>query len=398
MEEVRHNTALLERAVALVVQRASIPIRQAEALAAERLAQAAARRRLATGGAIALAAIGIGLGVYLGFWKPRVEPLVASHEQIALPVAPHEQIAPPVAPHEQIAQLNPHGPVINYEKFATQEAVYLGRSWTIETGHHYETDTDKEWAGAWCYTQQVVDGVKVKVDLVERDSPTSRPRAPIASQESLARVGLNDSSALDLATKCPWIDGKVYTQNEFFIPSGRTAPQLPTVAPPVPNYSPQPPTSIPPSYVAKDGFDLPGYDLPNMPLSVESQSECETSCNQTNACVAYVFNKAYRKCFLKSSVGTLYEYEVAYAGYKDSMGQSPRISSIQFHQKSGFIGTFYRTVENTRYFDCVTQCDKDQECGAFNFDSSNKQCTMLKSTFNSTPMPTVSSGVKGPLQ
>ncbi len=219
MEEVRHNTALLEQAVALVVQRASIPIRRAEAEAAERLARAAARRRLATGAAIALAAIGIGLGIYLGFWKPRVEP----------PAASHEQIAPPVPSHEQIAPLNPHGPVINYEKFAAQETVYLGRRWTIETGHHYETDTDKAWIRAWCYTQQVVDGVNVKVDLVERDSPTSQPRAPIASQESLVKVGLNDSSALDLATKCPWIDGKVFAQSEFFVPSGRTAPQLPSV-------------------------------------------------------------------------------------------------------------------------------------------------------------------------
>jgi hypothetical protein len=385
MEEVRHNTSLLEQAVALVVQRASIPIRRAEADAAERFAQAAARRRLATGAAIALAAIGIGLGIYLGFWKPRVEP----------PVASHEQITPMVASHEQSAPLNPHGPVINYEKFATEETVYLGRRWTIETGHHYETDADKAWTRAWCYTQQVVDGVNVKVDLVERDSPTSQPRAPIASQESLAKVGLNDASALDLATKCPWIDGRVYAQNEFFIPSGRTAP---SVVPPFPNYSPEPPTSIPASYVAKDGFDLPGYDLPNMPFGVGTQTECEHSCNQTNSCIAYVFNKAYRKCFLKSSVGTLFQNQDAYAGYKDIFGQEPKISALQFHVKSGFIGTFYRTLDNTRYTDCFTECDKDQDCRAFNFDSSNKQCTMLKSTFNSTPMPTVSSGVKGPLQ
>ena len=82
--DVRHNTALLERAIELIVQRASIPFRKAEAEAAERLAQATARRRLATGAAIALAAIGIGLGVYLGLWRPRIEP-----ERVAmLPVVP----------------------------------------------------------------------------------------------------------------------------------------------------------------------------------------------------------------------------------------------------------------------------------------------------------------------
>ena len=310
----------------------------------------------------------------------------------------------PTSPHG-----NPFGglpdkpPVFNYEKFGNQETDYMGRHWQVQAGHHYRTDTDREWTNAWCYTQQVIDGVNVKVDLVERDSPTSQPRAPIASPESLARVGLNDSSALELAAKCPWLDGKVYSLSEFYVPFKRTPPSPPGVLPPVPNYAPAPGTNPAPSpnirspnYVAKDGFDLLGNDLPNMPVSVDTQSECETRCNETDECVAYVFNKPFKKCFLKSALGTLYEDDFAYSAYNDLNGAAPRISSLKFHKKAGFYGNFHKNIDNVRYMDCEVECDKDQNCIAFDFDYSNKQCTMLRSVASSNPisMPTVSSGVK----
>lgn len=117
--EIRHNTALLEQAIALVVQRASIPFKRAEAEAAERLAQASARRRLATGAAIAIAAVGIGLGVFLGFWKPRVEP-------------PQVSTVPPNPHGNPFGGLPDKPPVFNYEKFGNQETDYMGRHWQIQ--------------------------------------------------------------------------------------------------------------------------------------------------------------------------------------------------------------------------------------------------------------------------
>ena len=244
------------------------------------------------------------------------------------------------------------------------------------------------------------------MDLVERDSPTSQPRAPIASPESLARVGLNDYSALDLAAKCPWIDGKVYSRSEFYAPSGRTPPSQ-SVLPPAPNYAPRPnyapatnpapsPYGRPPSYVAKDGFDLPGNDLPNMPLNADTQSDCETRCSETNECAAYVFNKPFKKCFLKSALGTLFEDEFAYTGYKDRNGAAPRISLLKLYKNYWFQGNFHKNIDNVRYMDCEVECEKDQNCAAFDFDYSNKRCTMLRSVTSSIPVPmlTVSSGVK----
>ena len=55
--QIRHNTSLLEQAVEHVVQRASIPVLQAQADALERTNRAVAIRRIATGAAVAIIAV-----------------------------------------------------------------------------------------------------------------------------------------------------------------------------------------------------------------------------------------------------------------------------------------------------------------------------------------------------
>jgi hypothetical protein len=131
-----------------------------------------------------------------------------------------------------------------------------------------------------------------------------------------------------------------------------------------------------------------------MPVNADTQIDCESKCTGNEGCSAYVFNKFYKKCFLKSSVGTLFEEEVAYTGYKSDAGDAPRISAIKFRKNSGFIGMFYKNLDNARYMDCYVDCDKDHFCAAFNFDFGGKQCTMFRSVNTSIPMRAVSSGMK----
>ena len=95
---VRHNTELLEKAVDLAVKRAAIPTLQAEAAAQRTMTRATGLRRLATGGAIALAAVGIGLGVMLGFWQPE-ETVASSKDEMAKTA---ELAAPPESRQEAI--------------------------------------------------------------------------------------------------------------------------------------------------------------------------------------------------------------------------------------------------------------------------------------------------------
>ncbi|TGQ96512.1 hypothetical protein EN847_33450, partial [Mesorhizobium sp. M1C.F.Ca.ET.204.01.1.1] len=73
---VRHNTALLEKAVDLVVKQAAIPTLEAEAAAYDRMARANAFRRIMTGLAVAVAAVGIGYGAALFFGREAKLPHV----------------------------------------------------------------------------------------------------------------------------------------------------------------------------------------------------------------------------------------------------------------------------------------------------------------------------------
>jgi gag-polyprotein putative aspartyl protease/PAN domain len=400
--EVRHNTALLEQALALVVQRASIPSQQAEAEAAERIARAVARRRIATGVAIAVAAVGLGLGIQFGLWRLPSEGRVVSlpPAQSPSPVVP-SPILPKTEPlpDRTVTEpkvFDPHAKVVDYEKFVYRKEFVGGRQWEVAAGHHYATDTDKVWSNAWCYTSQSADGILVKIDLAVRDSPSGKPRGPLASPESLKRVGLDDSSALDLATKCPWLDGKEYQASDFDAPISRGQPPTPQFVP-TPDRQPEPvPASPPaPAYVTKDGFDLPGGDLSNMPLNSDTPVDCEASCNATNACVAYVFNKSFKKCFLKSETGTLITDDQAYTGYKKLDRGQPRISPLIMYKQTALVGPIYREIDNLRYVDCTVECDKDFSCLGFNY-STTRRCVMLKQISNTIPMPTVSSGIKSP--
>ena len=415
--DVRHNTTLLERAIELVVQRASIPVRRAEAEAAEKLALAAARRRLATGAAVALAALGIGLGAYFGLWKRNVvservattsteRPIDKENEQPALPSQPDEK--PPVPlPSRSPATPNSREPVINYDKFVTQQVDFMGRRWEVVAGHHFNSDTDSVWSNAWCYTEQDIDGVRINIKLAARESQTALPLGPIASVESLSKVGLNDASAMELASNCHWLDGKTYSKNEYAAypdraPVGPYASPARPTSPPAPTAPISPPSSpqIQPvsSYVSRDGFDMPNNDLDNASTSSNSLSECESSCNNRSGCVAYVFNKMYKKCFLKARIGTLLANDTAYTGYNSSISETPRTSLLQIHDKTAQIGKLYRSTNAPKYLDCIVECDNDFSCVGFNYDPNSRQCDLLQQIVKSQSMPGLYSGVKASME
>ena len=113
---------------------------------------------------------------------------------------------------------------------------------------------------------------------------------------------------------------------------------------------------------------MPNNDLANMPIGSDLQSECEASCNSASGCVAYVFNKQYKKCFLKNAAGTLFQNDTAYTGYTSTNGEQPKFSLLKFHDKTAQIGTAYGSPSNIRYVDCALDCDKDFACIAFNYD------------------------------
>ena len=222
--EVRHNTALLEKAVELVVLRAAIPAQQAEAEALRKRAAAISQRRLATGIAIAVAALGVGLGFYLGFWNNRSENIQRASIDTR-PTFPEPQSGTSAKPTSSLpnsqARPAPDKITVDFTKFASLTVQFLGRRWSLSAGHRFASDRDPTWSSAWCYTEIDVDGANIKIDLADRANAEVKPVAPIATKETLAKAGLDDESALALATKCPWLDNRIYRINEFSISPNR---------------------------------------------------------------------------------------------------------------------------------------------------------------------------------
>lgn len=233
--EVRHNTSLLERALEHVVRQASIPSIEAEARAHEKMARAQGFRRMATGAALGLAAVGIGLGLWLAYPNhtyvseapaPGASP--ATTEAAPDSNSPAKETPPSGAPtHPQPPQEPPGNPDVvttNYTIFSYRTVSLAGRTWEVTAGHFFENETDKQWKHAWCYTEDRRDGLIVKIDLANRESSAAQPKAPAATTQTLQKVQLSTFEALTLATKCPWLDKKDYTVRDFSSTPGQSNP------------------------------------------------------------------------------------------------------------------------------------------------------------------------------
>lgn len=404
--QIRHNTQLLEQAVDLMVKRSAIPTLEAEAAAHEKIARANGFRRMATGGAIAVAAVGIGIGAMLVLGRgetvpekpsPEIvqrapEPTIdqepgkpAEREKQTERVQPEENVAeegkterprspephvPPVPPIVE-EPAKPDAVVSDYTKFLTRDTQFLGGSWTLTSGHHFNDENSPTWDKAWCYTRRLINGVDVNIELVNRLSPVSKPQAPVSPAETLASVGLNDDSARELAGKCAWLDGSSFGSADFEESPGRPQPQ---------------------ALLVQDGWDALGYDLPNMPIRNISFEQCRNQCQGDSKCAAITYNKRHSVCFMKGHASILIKSDEATMAAKPAVASSLQYSSLVFAKDTVVVGSPYSSTA-TRYPDCIMACASDQLCAGFNYDS-NKTCTLMNAINSSADFRGVTSGMK----
>jgi hypothetical protein len=398
---VRHNTELLEKAVDLAVKRAAIPTLQAEAAAQQTMARAAGMRRLATGGAIAVAAVGIGLGVMLGFWQNE-ETIASGEEEMAKTaelVTPPEPTPEPVVPRaseetpatpplptprpplqDQLAEALPDIPTVDYTKFSNLQVRLFGREWLLEAGHHFQSERDASWDYAWCYTRQSANGVEVKVDLANRLSPTSPPMGPIANVETLEEAGLTDDAALELASKCAWLDSPGFTVDDF---------QPDPARPPARQASLE--KAVPSEFVSKDGWDAIGHDLAGMPIRNVTQQDCEATCRDNAQCLATTYNKTFQACFLKGDASILVRNGNSTVWAKDVVANNMTLSDLAFAQQQALVGHSYQRAAAS-YPDCVLACAEDAKCRGFNHAGTT--CELLDTVAQSADEAATSSGMK----
>ncbi|ESW76763.1 MULTISPECIES: PAN domain-containing protein [unclassified Mesorhizobium] len=394
---VRHNTTLLEQAVDLAVKRSAIPTLQAQAAAQEKTARATAFRRMATGGAIAVAAVGIGLGINLGLWdktlpEPAALPTIEQPSDLTSPKdEPPIPVPTPKPTQEQAPQADvptkPDVVTVDFNKFATKNVEFQGTTWELITGHHFKDENDQTWDRAWCYSRRSVNGVDVNVSLAARSAPTAPPAGPGAAAQTLQLVGLNDSSAVDLATRCAWLDGRTFASSDIIPDSSRE--QAATVP------AETPATEVDPDsgFVVVSGWDAIGNDLPDMPIRNVSSEQCQTACDTDFRCLAVTYNTKFRACFMKGDASLLVKSEESIMAAKKVVESNLRYSNLVFATKTEISGNAYWTSP-LRYPDCILQCANDKSCLGFNFRKKESACVLFNSITQSADNAAVASGIK----
>ncbi|MER9578585.1 PAN domain-containing protein [Mesorhizobium sp. M0027] len=395
---VRHNTTLLEQAVDLAVKRSAIPTLQAQAAAQEKTARATAIRRMATGGAIAVAAVGIGLGIKLGLWDKNVpEPVMLPRvEQPSARTVPNDDPAPiPIPTPKPAPEETPRADVpakpdvvtVDFNKFATKNVEFQGSTWELISGHHFKDENDETWDRAWCYSRRSVNGVEVNVSLATRSAPSSPPIGPGAAVQTLQLIGLNDSSAVDLATKCAWLDGRTFGSSDVIRDQSREQASALPIQTPAPSVDPDS------GFVVVAGWDAIGNDLPDMPMRNVSSEQCQSACDRDFKCLAVTYNTKFQACFMKGDASLLVKSEESIMAARKVVEGNLRYSNLVFAIKTEISGNAYWTSP-LRYPDCILQCANDKSCLGFNFRKKESACVLFNSITQSADNAAVASGVK----
>lgn len=199
--QVRHDVSMLQRAVEVAGERATIPVHHAAAQDYRVRLLAEARRLLAVGCAIAIAAIGLGIGVGLALgWSDTEAKNPSETARIRAAVSRIESGMPP---GEAPAGAEP---TTNFSIFRSVEPTLFGQTWLIEAGHHFDSSEDESWANAWCYTEKYSDGVWLRMHFSARNAPESDPISPPQTPQTLRAFELTAEQVKQLAGHCPWLE------------------------------------------------------------------------------------------------------------------------------------------------------------------------------------------------
>jgi ATP-dependent protease ClpP protease subunit len=129
--------------------------------------------------------------------------------------------------------------------------------------------------------------------------------------------------------------------------------------------------------------DLPGYDLPDMPLKLFTVEDCKAECDENDRCRAFTFNETHNMCFLKGMATEALQYSGAVSGYKGLATDISRVGrdfgptlSFRTSKDVEVLGKPFAKYAGTSLASCQDQCVVTSSCQAFNFYRSG-MCTML---------------------
>ena len=145
--------------------------------------------------------------------------------------------------------------------------------------------------------------------------------------------------------------------------------------------------------------DLPGFDMPDMPVGADSPIECNLICDRKSGCVAFTFNVSHKACFLKTNATEALQYSGAVSGVKATMNvnrignQYSNTTGFRTNKGSEITASWYSSMSGRSLGRCQDECVEDPQCKGFNFYTGGK-CVKFEVVKPATQNSTVYSGVK----
>ncbi len=162
------------------------------------------------------------------------------------------------------------------------------------------------------------------------------------------------------------------------VPFGSTSQQQANLPQQTPAISP-----MPPSWQFYDHTDLPGYDLPGMPLRVASANHCRKECEAHDRCSAFTYNVPQRACFLKGMATEALQYSGAVSGYIGSPGDIMRVGrdfgptlAFRTSRDIEIVARPFARFQNYSLSACQDQCVTSSRCQGFSYFRSG-MCLMF---------------------
>lgn len=204
----------------------------------------------------------------------------------------------------------------------------------------------------------VVVAVGVVIALLQRGTPNRRDSQGNVTAENSAPRG--DGNAPSTSSP-PQIDAKLVTR-------------------------PEPPR--PASFNKYLNYDMKGGDISSSDGNIFRRTDasgCQASCRANAACLAYSFDKWNSACYLKSTLSVLTLDPHSETSIRDDR-QLPGVTSDARHfcsyNNSSLTGEGSQRFQSQTARDCEQSCEPDQNCIAYTFSRSDRQCSTFLSVSN----------------
>ena len=165
-------------------------------------------------------------------------------------------------------------------------------------------------------------------------------------------------------------------------------PPRPPIAPPAP--------AAPPPMAVYANHDLSGTDLRHT-TGIEQQA-CFAACQSEPVCLAAVYDKWNRWCFLKNAVVKM-RYDPKYtAATRPYVPKPPEADSplvVERFRRRAFPSSQGDVVRRAGSFDeCAQRCRDSRSCAALTFSAQTEDCRLIENPGEYFPNETTDAGVK----